>query len=307
MHVRKQTEQYAENTEITPPPLPRKKRNVVRRRRADSHLKAVVNDTERSELPQSMAQSDEKLSRAERNVPKVFELEHISESAAQEDSVLLKALKLRRNPIEKLAQSTTTLGLQLKPRVIQLSQVIGAKAGDLVQKLDQEKIRRHQNSIIGALIAITMFFVGFSLVSYNTTSTEPAVQTNVTAPPPPLKLDDVPLEYQPPSKAAYEKGPAPGEIDGKTQAANPPIEITPPPITTSTPKASSAVAYTSRRTWLRSKTSKRAVKVLRLPKNARLTTYPNFESKDGWALATTKRGHIGFVMTKYLKPMDSKR
>lgn len=310
MHVRKQTEQYAENTEITPPPLPRKKRNIIRKRRNDSHLRAVPQDTEKSEVPVPLADDEQKFSKAELNIPKVFELEHLDESAAQEDSVLLKALKLRRNPLERLAHSTSTLGAQLGPKVREFRRQVSPMLGAVRDKLKMEVLRNRtpkQQAILGAAVAITMFFVGFSLVSSSGENEKST--TNVASAPAPLQLDDVPINYHPPEKIAPEKKTQVTETkqEVETTAALAPIAIEPTPVATPQRADSVEIIYTRRPTWLRSKTSKKAIKVLRLPKNARLTKHSGFATKDGWVLATTQRGHVGFVMTKYLKQPTSKR
>ena len=306
MHVRKQSEPTAEHTEITPPPLPRRSRKRKRSMRSDSHLKAIMTDTQQRERSKPAYEPQLRRSKAEQNIPKVFELEHIAESAALEDSVLLKALKLRRNPLERFIQSLSNLGTQVKPQIQRIYQAIRVQNETTIGSLGGpiNKLKKYQSIFIGAAIALSMFFVGFSLVSSNSTYQESGT---TIATPPPLKLDDIPLDYHPPASPPSTVQPAKKSHHPEiANAASPAVDTNPVSIASSPEEATTAISYTKRRTWLRSKTSKKAIKVLRLPKNARITTHPDFPTKEGWALATTKRGHIGFVMRKYLKTHDIK-
>ncbi|MEE2903485.1 MAG: hypothetical protein VYC39_14210 [Myxococcota bacterium] len=261
-----------------------------------------MTDTPQRELSELSYEPQVKRSKAEQNVPKVFELEQIAECAAQEDSVLLKALKLRRNPLERLIQSTSKLGAQIKRKMRQTYRAIRVHSETNLESLASEpmdKMKKYQSIFIGAAIALSMFFVGFSLVSSNSTYPESGA---ITATPPPLKLDDIPLDYHPPASPSPTVQAADKSYTAEIAKATSSVARTNPVSIPSSPeKATTATFYTSRKTWLRSKTSKKAIKVLRLRKNARITTHPEFPTKEGWALATTKRGHIGFVMKKYLK------
>jgi|GEM_PF-6018310 len=306
MYARKQSESSAENTEITPPPLPRKNRRARRPIRSDSHLKAVKTDTPKPEQPEPPSEPPIKLSKAEQNVPHVFELEHISESAAQEDSVLLQAMKLRRNPLERLVHSISTLRAQVESKMQRNHQTSKVQSKNALGRLESDKsgrLRKYQSILIGTTIVIGMFFVGFSLVSSNATYPE---SNTTTATPPPLKLDDIPLDYHPPTELPTLQPAEKSHHAEIAQPASPVTKTQPASIALAAEKDANAIFYTNRRTWLRSKTSKKAIKVLRLPKNARIKTHPDFPTKDGWVLATTKRGHLGFIMKKYLKIKGTK-